>query len=469
MSAIYFAIPTDAGQAKIANAIALGIPLKITHMAVGDGNGQPVTPNAAQKALVRETRRAPINTLFQDPTNQSQLVAEQIIPENVGDWWIREAGIFSEDGTLIAIANTPDTYKPLLSSGAGRTQVIRIVLIVSDTSAVELKIDPAVVLATRKYVDDLMAAELAKLDNKQSVRVATTGAIALTATKTIDGVVLAVGDRVLVKDQADTKQNGIYLVAAQAWTRTTDADTGAKLSSGARVYVEEGAVNGAKAWYLATSGGITVGTTALSFKDEHPDATEAVKGKAQIATQAEVYAGTDDSKFVTAKKLMAALTKDIAANGYPAGAPIPWPLETPPDGYLMMTGQSFSAATYPKLALAYPALVLPDMRAEFIRGWDAGRGVDLNRSMLTNQSDLTKAHSHHISANAPTSHDEGWKLGAIRSDTYPAGRGIPATADTGAGSFLPSPSGHSLGAIGIVGGVETRPRNIAFNYIVRAA
>lgn len=155
MSAIYFAIPTNAGQAKIANAIALGVPLKITHLAVGDGNGQPVTPNAAQTALVRERRRAPINTLFQDPTNQSQLVAEQIIPENVGDWWIREAGIFSEDGTLIAIANTPDTYKPLLSSGAGRTQVIRIVLIVSDTSAVELKIDPAVVLATRKYIDEI--------------------------------------------------------------------------------------------------------------------------------------------------------------------------------------------------------------------------------------------------------------------------------------------------------------------------
>lgn len=165
MSAIYYAILTNAGQAKLANALALGVPLKITHMAVGDGNGQPVTPNAAQTALVREQRRAPINTLFQDPTNQSQLVAEQIIPENVGDWWIREAGIFSEDGTLIAIANTPDTYKPLLSSGAGRTQVIRIVLIVSDTSAVELKIDPAVVLATRKYVDDLMAAHKQSRDH----------------------------------------------------------------------------------------------------------------------------------------------------------------------------------------------------------------------------------------------------------------------------------------------------------------
>lgn len=165
MSAIYFAIPTDAGQAKIANAIALGIPLKITHMAVGDGNGQPVTPNAAQTALIRENRRAPLNTLFQDPLNQAQLVAEQIIPEDVGNWWIREIGLFSEDGTLIAVANCPDTYKPLLSSGAGRTQVIRIVLIVSDTSAVELKIDPSVVLATRKYVDDVMAAHKLSRDH----------------------------------------------------------------------------------------------------------------------------------------------------------------------------------------------------------------------------------------------------------------------------------------------------------------
>lgn len=161
----FFAILTNAGAAKLANAAALGIPLKLTEMAVGDGNGQAVTPNPAATKLVNERRRAPLNALFADPLNASQLVSEQIIPESVGGWWIRELGLYDEAGTLIAVANCPDTYKPMLSEGSGRTQVIRMVLIVSDTNSVELKIDPAVVLATRKYVDDVMKAHKESRDH----------------------------------------------------------------------------------------------------------------------------------------------------------------------------------------------------------------------------------------------------------------------------------------------------------------
>lgn len=161
----FSAILTNAGAAKLANATALGIPLKLTSMAVGDGNGQPVTPNPAATNLVNAKRTAPLNALFADPLNASQLVAEQIIPETVGGWWIRELGLFDDAGTLIAVANCPDTYKPLLSEGSGRTQIIRMVLIVSSTSAVELKIDPAVVLATRKYVEDLIEAHKQSRDH----------------------------------------------------------------------------------------------------------------------------------------------------------------------------------------------------------------------------------------------------------------------------------------------------------------
>ena len=301
MSANYFAIPTNVGQAKIANAIALGVPLKITAMGVGDGGGQPVTPDPAMTALPGEQRRAPINTLFQDPLNPSQLVAEQILPEDVGGWWVRCVGLYDETGTLIAIANAPDTYKPLLTSGSGRTQTIRIVLIVSNTSAVEVKIDPAVVLATRKYVDE------------------------------------------------------------------------------------------------------------------------------------------------------------VALSSYPVGAPIPWPTAVPPTGFIAMKGQSFSALTYPKLAQAYPSLVLPDMRAEFIRGWDNGRGTDIGRILLTTQEDLMESHNHRliVAVNRNETRDI---LGTLTGDPI-------AVKATDPNSIVE----YSSERIESTGGAETRPRNIAFNYIVRAA
>ena len=155
MSVKFYTILTELGAAKLANATALGSTLEITHMAVGDGGGVTPTPTASQTTLINEKRRAPLNSLSVDPINTNQIIAEQIIPEDVGGWYIRELGLFDKDGILIAVANCPDTYKPQLSEGSGRTQAVRMILIVSSTAAVTLKIDPSVVLATRKYVDDL--------------------------------------------------------------------------------------------------------------------------------------------------------------------------------------------------------------------------------------------------------------------------------------------------------------------------
>ncbi|MCQ8234355.1 phage tail protein [Pectobacterium carotovorum] len=157
MSATYFALLTNIGAAKLANATALGSRLNITRMAVGDGGGVLPTPNPAQTKLINEKRRAALNNLSIDPKNPSQIIAEQVIPENEGGWWVREVGLFDDDGNLIAVANCPETYKPLLQQGSGRIQTVRMILIVSSTDAVTLKIDPAVVLATRGYVDDALA------------------------------------------------------------------------------------------------------------------------------------------------------------------------------------------------------------------------------------------------------------------------------------------------------------------------
>ncbi|WP_053271078.1 phage tail protein, partial [Escherichia coli] len=154
MSTKFYTLLTDIGAAKLASAAALGVPLKITHMAVGDGGGILPTPDAKQTALVNEKRRAALNMLYIDPQNSSQIIAEQVIPENEGGWWIREVGLFDESGALIAVGNCPESYKPQLAEGSGRTQTVRMALITSSTDNITLKIDPAVVLATRKYVDD---------------------------------------------------------------------------------------------------------------------------------------------------------------------------------------------------------------------------------------------------------------------------------------------------------------------------
>lgn len=138
----------------------------------------------------------------------------------------------------------------------------------------------------------------------------------------------------------------------------------------------------------------------------------------------------------------------------PVGVPIPWPSATPPTGWLKCNGAAFTASQYPKLAQAYPALRLPDLRGEFIRGWDGGRGVDQGRTLLSNQSDAFASHNHYIrtTSSVTSSTDDG----------DPARGQIRGSANTSGGV-------GSDNSIGMSGGSETRPRNIAFNYIVRAA
>ena len=151
----------------------------------------------------------------------------------------------------------------------------------------------------------------------------------------------------------------------------------------------------------------------------------------------------------------------------PVGVPVPWPLETPPTGWLKCNGAAFSSEKYPNLAKAYPTNKLPDLRGEFIRGWDDGRGVDAGRALLSIQTGMLEKHRHIVVANDGYDTKDEWELATIFKKTYTQGRGLDAS-NTG-GNLIPSPTLHSRGSIGNTGGSETRPRNIAFNYIVRAA
>ncbi|GAA0362963.1 phage tail protein [Serratia ureilytica] len=155
MTAKYRALLTEQGKALLANAAATGQKLEITHMAVGDGGGSPTQPDESQTKLVNEKRRAELNSLQIDTGNSNQVIAEQVIPEDVGGWWIRELGLYDKNGVLVAIANTPDTYKPQLTEGAGRTQVVRMVLLVKGDANAAIVADKTALLVSR---DTLSAA-----------------------------------------------------------------------------------------------------------------------------------------------------------------------------------------------------------------------------------------------------------------------------------------------------------------------
>lgn len=149
---------TNVGVVKQTNANALQIPWKITRMQLGDAGGEPAqfpdpTPSPTQTALINVVHDAPLNALYPSPTDPGVLIAELVLPPNVGGWWIRETALRDEDGDLIAVAKPAPSYKPLLVQNTGRTQTIRMHIVVGNTANIALKIDPSVVLATRAVVE----------------------------------------------------------------------------------------------------------------------------------------------------------------------------------------------------------------------------------------------------------------------------------------------------------------------------
>ncbi|OCG11353.1 phage tail protein [Gilliamella apicola] len=153
MNQTYYTILTQKGAVLLDNATSQGFQLKITQMAVGDGNGNITTPDATQTELVHEVRRAAIDKLLVDSENPCQIIAEQVIPETDGGWFINEIGLFDDRDNLIAVGNYPATYKPNCLEDSSRTQVIRMEFIVDNTEAIELKNEKIEVFAARKYIE----------------------------------------------------------------------------------------------------------------------------------------------------------------------------------------------------------------------------------------------------------------------------------------------------------------------------
>lgn len=518
MSTKFYTLLTDIGAAKLASAAALGVPLKITHMAVGDGGGVLPTPDAKQTALVNEKRRAALNMLYIDPQNSSQIIAEQVIPENEGGWWIREVGLFDESGALIAVGNCPESYKPQLAEGSGRTQTVRMVLITSSTGNITLKIDPAVVLATRKYVDDKalelkvyaddqMAKHLAAPDphsqyapkesptftgtpkaptpaaGNNTTQIATTEFVQAALTALINGApaTLDTLKEIAAAINNDPKfsttiNNALALKAplsSPALTGTPTAPTAAQSVNNTQI-ATTAFVKSAIAGMVGSAPAAldTLNELAAALGNDPNFATtmlNALAGKQPLDNTLTNLSGKDVAGLLTYLGLG-------EGSALPVGVPVPWPSATPPTGWLKCNGAAFSAEEYPELAKAYPTNKLPDLRGEFIRGWDDGRGIDTGRALLNWQPHTILDHAHYMElwtgdGLAAGSAREGVNPGILA--TYGDG-GIVKTDEPGlkVPSSLRALSSRSVKRYGEISenvGTETRPRNIAFNYIVRAA
>ncbi|EGJ9805242.1 phage tail protein [Escherichia coli] len=430
MTVKYYAILTNQGAARLANATMLGSKLNLTQMAVGDANGVLPTPDPAQTKLINQKRIAPLNLLSVDPNNQSQIIAEQIIPENEGGFWIREIGLYDDEGVLIAVANCPETYKPQLQEGSGRTQTIRMILVVTNTEAITLKIDPSVVLATRKYVDDEVLELRLYVDDQMSKHIAAQDP----------------------HTQYAQKHNPTFTGEPKAPTPAAGNNT----------------------TRIATTEFVQAAITALI--NGAPATLDTLKEIAAAINNDPKFSTTINNALSGKQPLDETLThlsgKDVAGllaylglgegSALPVGVPVPWPSATPPTGWLKCNGAAFSAEEYPELAKVYPTNKLPDLRGEFIRGWDDGRGVDAGRQLLSSQGDAIRNIEGFADGGIGMSFD------AIRGAFYDAGTRsarmpnntttIDKTDDLGFDASRVVPTAN-----------ENRPRNIAFNYIVRAA
>ena len=570
MTVKYYAILTNQGAARLANATMLGSKLNLTRMAVGDANGVLPTPDPAQTKLINQKRIAPLNLLSVDPNNQSQIIAEQIIPESEGGFWIREIGLYDDKGVLIAVANCPETYKPQLQEGSGRTQTIRMILVVTNTEAITLKIDPSVVLATRKYVDDkiseheqsrrhpdasLTAKGFVQLssatDSQSETEAATPKAVKIAydlargkytaqdATTTRKGIVqlssatnstsetlaatpkavkaaydLAAGKAPVSHTHPWSQITGVpaasltakgtvqlssdinstsetlaatpkavkaaYDLAAgkapvshtHPWSQITGVPA-ASLTAKGTVQLSS-AINSTSEILAATPKAVKAAYDLANGKQPEDATLTALAGLATAADRLPYFTGADRAALATLTAIGRAIIakgsiKDVLnylglgeGSALPVGVPVPWPTATPPAGWLQCNGATFTKEQYPVLARVYPTLRLPDLRGEFIRGWDGGRKVDTGRALLSFQegtivSGFDDNDTGDISSLGSTQYGFGDALTSNQLGVLNGKKWIFDASSKGARRY------------DWWDYVSARPRNIAFNYIVRAA
>jgi len=516
----YYTLLTDAGIAYETACKAAGVPIKLAQISVGDGNGAVYNPDASAKALKREVWRGPLNALFQDEKNANWLMAEVTIPSDVGGWYVREAGLWTDTGILYAVVKYPESYKPVLAtSGSGKEFYIRSIFETSNAAIVTLLIDDTVVKATRAWVMDYLGkgtyskAEIETLI-AQSSALPVGSMVAFPVDKVpvgfleVDGSVksaLAYPDLAKFLGTAFNKgdegagnfrlpeSRGEFL---RGWDHGRGVDAGRSLGplqldafqgftpAGSIAYSKNDAArfkdlrgvpcfNGAGGttpaipldWDATVVSVDSWSMTGGFIVSDDVHGTPRVASETRPRNMAVMWCIKAWNAPINQGNIdVAALVSelDTLKSAVPVGSIVPFPKADVPPGYLEMDGSVQSNATYPDLA-AYlgttfntgsePAgfFRLPESRGEFLRGWDHGRGVDSGRMISTYQAGATENHTHNIP----------FIERAIVGDS-----GTPEGLSMLDGNMGPTTNPKS--ATSAYGGSETRPRNLAVMWCIKA-
>lgn len=470
-------IHTKYGLAALTRAEATGTPINLTHMAVGDGAGNPVMPGYEQTGLAREMYRAPVNRVFQAPNDPNRFTAELVIPASVGGFVLREVGIFDDAGTLFAVGNLPETYKPTADDGAFADTIVRMDFMVSNANVVTLQLDPNVAVATQAWISNNVTAGtlipggttwqvLRKVSNADGD---TEWADPATANVVVDMIeerqTLASGQTRVVLSAVTTRGLAVYVnglripnaAGAGGWLAAADdPDTtvvlGQAYPAGAAILLVQNEPTGSVPYPLVRD---------LNLSD--------VPDKALARANMDVF------------------SKAEARQMAPAGEIAHFARSTAPAGWLKANGAAVSRTAYAELFAAigttfgggdgFNTFNLPDLRGEFVRGWDDGRSIDSGRGFGSSQASDNKSHSHTTDSTGSHSHsvnDPGHSHSTTAASysrgSYQYAPGdvghypgwAPGTSTGGAATSISLGSnGAHTHAISSDGGSESRPRNIA--------
>jgi len=470
----YYSIVTNKGLELFAQSLQNQTPIKFATFAVGSGlNNNSYEPDATQTALKDEKYRGALSAVVIAKDNPHHVTCELLIPAVVGGFYLREAGLFSEDGTLIAVAKIPPTYKAKEDEGSTAALRVYFFVEVANADQVVLHVDEISQIAVENSITTAILEHEAGVNHPY-------------ATATSAGLV-RINDDYNAQDVAAAASINALQQAQSAALVAIE-----QLSNSAMPFHKQNQlansinlddVREAGFYWIVGTDSEPAGFNNQPIINGKPNGLNGAllvikTGGADVCVQLYFVDYMHEIHF----RHYRAWLEDLAwqpllsptnINDYlPAGIPQPWPQSTPPRGWLVCDGSNFSGARYPLLAAAYPACVLPDLRGEFIRGLDFGRGVDVDRAVLSLQEQQIAAHKHvhggisswggYLHTWGRTSQHLGYDRG-FRGGGRDVWDFFSYTNDG-----IPDIHYMNLNPAGLVG-AENRPRNVAFLYIVRAA